>query len=49
MVLVALEIFKTGNPFDVEGSAGEVLRKFVTWRKETLLPKKRNDAGHLIV
>ncbi|XP_067100856.1 disintegrin and metalloproteinase domain-containing protein 9 [Osmerus mordax] len=49
VVLVALEIFKTGNPFDVEGSAGEVLGRFMAWRKETLLPKKRNDASHLIV
>lgn len=49
VVLVALEIFKAANPFNVDGSAGEVLGSFVAWRKNTLLPKKRNDAGQLIV
>uniref|UniRef100_A0A8C2WZP5 ADAM metallopeptidase domain 9b n=1 Tax=Cyclopterus lumpus TaxID=8103 RepID=A0A8C2WZP5_CYCLU len=49
VVLVGLEIFKDGNPFDVEGSAGEVLGKFVRWRKTTLLPKIRHDMAQLIV
>ncbi|KAK5850999.1 hypothetical protein PBY51_001827 [Eleginops maclovinus] len=50
VVLVGLEIFKESNPFDVEaGSAGEVLGRFVKWRKTTLLPKIRHDIGQLII
>ncbi|XP_012720861.2 disintegrin and metalloproteinase domain-containing protein 9 isoform X1 [Fundulus heteroclitus] len=49
VVLVGLEVFKDSNPFSVEGSAGEVLGRFVQWRKNTLLPKIRHDIGQLIV
>uniref|UniRef100_A0A665WSK0 Disintegrin and metalloproteinase domain-containing protein 9-like n=1 Tax=Echeneis naucrates TaxID=173247 RepID=A0A665WSK0_ECHNA len=49
VVLVGLEIFKDGNPFSVEGSAGDVLGTFVQWRKKTLLPKTRHDIGQLLV
>ncbi|XP_061563697.1 disintegrin and metalloproteinase domain-containing protein 9 [Cololabis saira] len=49
VVLVGLEIFKDSNPFSVDGSAGEVLGRFVKWRKATLLPKIRHDMGQLIV
>ncbi|KAJ4940155.1 hypothetical protein JOQ06_026464 [Pogonophryne albipinna] len=50
VVLVGLEIFKDTNPFDVEtGSAGDVLGRFVKWRKTTLLPKIRHDIGQLII
>ncbi|KAK2820521.1 hypothetical protein Q5P01_023480 [Channa striata] len=49
VVLVGLQIFKTGNPFTVNGSAGNVLDNFVTWRKTVLVPQIRNDIAHLIV
>ncbi|XP_040885558.1 disintegrin and metalloproteinase domain-containing protein 9 [Toxotes jaculatrix] len=49
VVLVGLEIFKDSNPFDVDGSAGDVLGRFVKWRKETLVPKIKHDVGQLIV
>ncbi|XP_034426955.1 disintegrin and metalloproteinase domain-containing protein 9 [Hippoglossus hippoglossus] len=49
VVLVGLEIFKESNPFSVEGSAGEVLGRFVKWRKNTLIPKIKHDIGQLIV
>lgn len=49
MVLVGLEVFKDANPFDVEGSAGEVLGRFVKWRKTVLLPKIRHDVGQLVI
>ncbi|XP_023269129.1 disintegrin and metalloproteinase domain-containing protein 9-like isoform X1 [Seriola lalandi dorsalis] len=49
VVLVGLEIFKDGNPFDVDGSAGDVLGRFVQWRKTTLIPKIRHDIGQLLV
>uniref|UniRef100_A0A672J950 Disintegrin and metalloproteinase domain-containing protein 9-like n=1 Tax=Salarias fasciatus TaxID=181472 RepID=A0A672J950_SALFA len=47
IVLIGVEIFKDSNPFSVEGSAGEVLRRFVNWRKSTLIPAKRHDIGVL--
>lgn len=49
VVLVGLEIFKDGNPFSVDLSAGEVLGNFVKWRKKLLIPKIRHDVGQLIV
>ncbi|KAM7381470.1 hypothetical protein PAMA_012353 [Pampus argenteus] len=49
IVLVGLEIFKDLNPFDVDGSAGDVLGRFVSWRKTTLIPKIKHDIGQLIV
>lgn len=49
VVLVGLQIFTDENPFSVEGSPGEVLGRFVNWRKSTLLPQIRHDIGQLIV
>ncbi|XP_049614343.1 disintegrin and metalloproteinase domain-containing protein 9 isoform X3 [Syngnathus scovelli] len=49
MVLVGLEIFSEPNPFQVEDTAGTVLRSFVKWRKSDLLPRKRHDIGQLVV
>ncbi|XP_075999759.1 disintegrin and metalloproteinase domain-containing protein 9 [Genypterus blacodes] len=49
VVLVGLEVFKDSNPFDVNGSAGKVLERFVAWRKAALLPRVRHDIGQLIV
>ncbi|XP_010739201.3 disintegrin and metalloproteinase domain-containing protein 9 [Larimichthys crocea] len=49
IVLVGLEIFKDVNPFSVDGSAGDVLGRFVKWRKASLLPRIRHDIGQLIV
>ncbi|XP_051925476.1 disintegrin and metalloproteinase domain-containing protein 9 [Hippocampus zosterae] len=49
VVLVGLEIFSQANPFQVDDSAGNVLRGFVKWRKSQLLPKKRHDIAQLVV
>ncbi|XP_066521908.1 disintegrin and metalloproteinase domain-containing protein 9 [Hoplias malabaricus] len=49
IVLVGLEIFDTTNPFNVTGSPGDVLGRFVNWRKTNLVPRIRNDMAHLIV
>ncbi|TUD36245.1 Disintegrin and metalloproteinase domain-containing protein 9 [Bagarius yarrelli] len=49
IVLVGLEIFETGNPFDVEGSASEVLGRFVEWRKKNLTSRVRNDMAQLVI
>ncbi|XP_051771375.1 disintegrin and metalloproteinase domain-containing protein 9 [Ctenopharyngodon idella] len=47
--LIGLKIFDKENPFSVEGNAGEVLGRFVQWRKSELLPQLRHDVGHLVV
>ncbi|KAM4524139.1 disintegrin and metalloproteinase domain-containing protein 9 [Odontesthes bonariensis] len=49
VVLVGLEIFKDSNPFSVDGSPGEVLDRFVRWRKSSLVPRIRHDIGQLII
>ncbi|XP_053739324.1 disintegrin and metalloproteinase domain-containing protein 9 [Synchiropus splendidus] len=49
IMLVGLEIFKTSNPFSLEGSPGNILGAFVKWRKQTLLPKIRHDVAQLII
>lgn len=46
---MALKVFTDGNPFDVNGVAGDVLDSFVKWRKAVLIPEIRHDIGHLIV
>ncbi|XP_044301564.1 disintegrin and metalloproteinase domain-containing protein 9-like [Varanus komodoensis] len=50
IVLIGLEIWKNENPIDVEnGSAGDVLHRFVEWRRQHLMGKRRNDVSHLII
>ncbi|KAM3591811.1 uncharacterized protein V6R79_007845 [Siganus canaliculatus] len=49
VVLVGLVVFRDSNPFSVEGSAGEVLDRFVKWRKSSLVPQIKHDIGQLIV
>nr|XP_015202031.1 PREDICTED: disintegrin and metalloproteinase domain-containing protein 9-like [Lepisosteus oculatus] len=49
VILVGVEIWNNQNPIDVDGSAGEVLGRFVQWRKNVLIPKKKHDVGQLIV
>ncbi|KAL1264065.1 hypothetical protein QQF64_004420 [Cirrhinus molitorella] len=49
IALTGLRIFEKENPFSVEGNAGEVLGRFVEWRKTELLPQLRHDVGQLVV
>ncbi|XP_058261645.1 disintegrin and metalloproteinase domain-containing protein 9-like [Hemibagrus wyckioides] len=49
IVLVRLEIFEKGNPFNVEGNARDVLKRFVDWRKKNLMSRVRNDMSQLIL
>ncbi|TRZ17455.1 hypothetical protein HGM15179_009660 [Zosterops borbonicus] len=50
IVLVGLEIWTDANHISVmDGSAGDVLGRFVSWRQKDLLKRSRNDAGHLII
>ncbi|XP_066179553.1 disintegrin and metalloproteinase domain-containing protein 9-like [Sylvia atricapilla] len=50
IVLVGLEIWTDANHIPVmDGSAGDVLGRFVSWRQKDLLKRSRNDVGHLII
>lgn len=50
IVLVGIEIWSDKNRIAVmEGSAGDVLQRFVSWREKDLLKRSRNDASHLIM
>uniref|UniRef100_A0A7M4EUU1 ADAM metallopeptidase domain 9 n=1 Tax=Crocodylus porosus TaxID=8502 RepID=A0A7M4EUU1_CROPO len=50
IVLVGIEIWSDKNRIAVmEGSAGDVLQRFVSWREKDLLKRSRNDATHLII
>lgn len=50
IVLVGLEIWTDANHIPVmDGSAGDVLSRFVSWRQKDLLKRSRNDIGHLIM
>ncbi|XP_028822985.1 disintegrin and metalloproteinase domain-containing protein 9 isoform X2 [Denticeps clupeoides] len=49
IVLVGLVTFDTGNPFSVQGSAGDVLGRFASWRSKVLLAQKKNDLSQLTV
>ncbi|NWZ09937.1 ADAM9 protein, partial [Agelaius phoeniceus] len=50
IVLVGLEIWTDANHISVmDGSAGDVLSRFVSWRQKDLLKRSRNDVAHLII
>ncbi|XP_009324299.1 PREDICTED: disintegrin and metalloproteinase domain-containing protein 9-like [Pygoscelis adeliae] len=50
IVLVGLEIWTDTNHISVmDGSAGDVLSRFVSWRQKDLLKRSRNDVSHLII
>ncbi|CAM4583574.1 disintegrin and metalloproteinase domain-containing protein 9-like isoform X2 [Lepidochelys kempii] len=50
IVLIGLEIWSDKNHINVmDGSAGDVLNRFVSWREKNLLKRSRNDVSHLII
>ncbi|CAJ0964809.1 unnamed protein product [Ranitomeya imitator] len=49
VVLVGLEIWTTMNYINIDGSAGEVLGRFVQWRETQLLPRRRHDSAQLVL
>ncbi|MBN3298997.1 ADAM9 protein, partial [Amia calva] len=49
VILVGVVIWKTQDPINVDGQAGQVLDSFVKWRKTYLVPRKRNDMAMLLV
>ncbi|KAG7480703.1 hypothetical protein MATL_G00059070 [Megalops atlanticus] len=49
IVLVGLEIWNQQNLINTDGSAGEVLGRFVQWREQQLVPRRRHDSAQLIL
>ncbi|XP_015685277.1 disintegrin and metalloproteinase domain-containing protein 9-like, partial [Protobothrops mucrosquamatus] len=49
IVLVGLEIWTSENKIRIEGSAGDVLAKFVQWREQNLVPRRRHDSAQLVL
>ncbi|XP_028659170.1 disintegrin and metalloproteinase domain-containing protein 9-like isoform X1 [Erpetoichthys calabaricus] len=49
IVLVGLEIWTNQNQISVDGSAGEVLGRFVQWREKELVSRRRHDSAQLIL
>ncbi|XP_075714930.1 disintegrin and metalloproteinase domain-containing protein 9 [Rhinoderma darwinii] len=49
IVLVGLEIWTSGNHINIEGSAGEVLGRFVQWREKELVPRRRHDSAQFVL
>ncbi|NXX97832.1 ADAM9 protein, partial [Centropus bengalensis] len=50
IVLVGLEIWTDRDHISVtNGSAGDVLSRFVSWRQKVLLKRSRNDVSHLLL
>ncbi|XP_069720060.1 disintegrin and metalloproteinase domain-containing protein 9-like [Phaenicophaeus curvirostris] len=50
IVLVGLEIWTDRDHISVmNGSAGDVLSRFVSWRQKVLLKRSRNDVSHLLI
>ncbi|XP_078421390.1 disintegrin and metalloproteinase domain-containing protein 9 isoform X2 [Cetorhinus maximus] len=49
VILTGLVLWKDKNQIIINGSAGDVLGRFVRWRERVLIPEKRHDSGHLIL
>ncbi|XP_058869745.1 disintegrin and metalloproteinase domain-containing protein 9-like isoform X1 [Acipenser ruthenus] len=49
IVLVGLEIWNLQNKINIDGSAGEVLGRFVQWREKELAGRRRHDSAQLIL
>ncbi|XP_064421571.1 disintegrin and metalloproteinase domain-containing protein 9 isoform X1 [Latimeria chalumnae] len=49
IVLVGLEIWTNANKISVEGSAGDVLSRFVQWREKELVQRRRHDSAQFIL
>uniref|UniRef100_A0A8C5R255 ADAM metallopeptidase domain 9 n=1 Tax=Leptobrachium leishanense TaxID=445787 RepID=A0A8C5R255_9ANUR len=49
VVLVGLEIWTDINKISTDGSAGEVLGRFVQWREKELVPRRRHDSAQFVI
>ncbi|KAJ1090331.1 hypothetical protein NDU88_003464 [Pleurodeles waltl] len=49
IVLVGLEIWTNQNMIPTDGSAGDVLGRFVQWREKELVPRHRHDSAQFVL
>ncbi|KAM8972436.1 disintegrin and metalloproteinase domain-containing protein 9 [Pelodytes ibericus] len=49
IVLVGVEIWTDSNKISTDGSAGDVLGRFVVWREQQLVPRRRHDSAQLVL
>ncbi|XP_048407157.1 disintegrin and metalloproteinase domain-containing protein 9 [Stegostoma tigrinum] len=49
VILTGLVLWKDKDQIVINGTAGDVLGRFVRWRERVLIPEKRHDSGHLIL
>ncbi|KAM4675578.1 disintegrin and metalloproteinase domain-containing protein 9 [Discoglossus pictus] len=49
IVLVGLEIWTDFNKINIDGSAGEVLGRFVDWREKHLIQRRRHDSAQFVL
>ncbi|KAM4749152.1 disintegrin and metalloproteinase domain-containing protein 9 [Rhinophrynus dorsalis] len=49
IVLVGLEIWTNGNKINIDGTAGEVLGRFVQWRETQLVSLRRHDSAQFVL
>ncbi|XP_018422159.1 PREDICTED: disintegrin and metalloproteinase domain-containing protein 9 [Nanorana parkeri] len=49
IVLVGLDIWMHVNHISIDGSAGDVLGRFVQWREKELVPLRRHDSAQFIL
>ncbi|XP_069474021.1 disintegrin and metalloproteinase domain-containing protein 9 isoform X2 [Ambystoma mexicanum] len=49
IVLVGLEIWTNQNMITTDGSAGDVLGRFVQWREKELVPRHRHDSAQFVL
>ncbi|XP_068130698.1 disintegrin and metalloproteinase domain-containing protein 9 [Hyperolius riggenbachi] len=49
IVLVGLEIWTHVNQINIDGTAGEVLGRFVEWRERELIPRRRHDSAQFVL
>ncbi|XP_029459122.1 disintegrin and metalloproteinase domain-containing protein 9-like [Rhinatrema bivittatum] len=48
-ILKGVDIWKDGNKISVEGSALEILARFMLWRQSHVLPRVQHDVAYLLV
>ncbi|NP_001233130.1 disintegrin and metalloproteinase domain-containing protein 9 precursor [Xenopus tropicalis] len=49
IVLVGLMIWTDGNKIGIDGTAGDVLGRFVQWRETSLVSLRRHDSAQLVL
>ncbi|XP_067832168.1 disintegrin and metalloproteinase domain-containing protein 12 [Heptranchias perlo] len=49
VALVGVEVWNTGDPFQIDKSPSDTLKRFLKWRETELLPRLRHDNAQLVI